>query len=242
MFQGMYGWRAKIGLLVPSVNTTIEPDFWKLAPQGVSIHAARLKTERLMTFETLRDMEKSTEDAAAQVADAEVDVIAYGCTSGSFFGGHKWNKQIVNKMKKKTGIPSFTTTDAMMRSLEEKKLKKISVVTPYVSKTNEQLKKYLNDGGIRVVDLKAFEILDGFDHANITPWQVYELVKKADKPEAQGIFIACTQVRAIPVLDALEEDLKKPVISANQATLWLALKTLGYGGRIEGYGNLLLSF
>jgi len=169
-------------------------------------------------------------------------VIAYGCTSGSFFGGHKWNKQIVNKMKKKTGIPSFTTTDAMMRSLEEKKLKKISVVTPYVSKTNEQLKKYLNDGGIRVVDLKAFEILDGFDHANITPWQVYELVKKADKPEAQGIFIACTQVRAIPVLDALEEDLKKPVISANQATLWLALKTLGYGGRIEGYGSLLLSF
>jgi maleate cis-trans isomerase len=242
MFEETYGWRGKIGLLVPSVNTTIEPDFWKMAPAGVTIHGARLKTERLMTFETLRDMEKSTESAAAAVADAQVGVIAYGCTSGSFFGGHEWNTQIVEKMTKNTGIPSLTTTGAMIRSLEEKKLKKISVVTPYVPKTNEELKKYLNDGGINVLDLKAFEILDGFDHAAITPWQVYDLVKKADKPEAEGIFIACTQVRAITVLDALEEDLKKPVISANQATLWLSLKTLGFKGRIDGYGCLLHSF
>ena len=242
MFQKMYGWRAKIGLLVPSVNTTIEPDFWKLAPEGVAIHVTRLKTERLMTFEALQDMEKNTESAAAELADAEVDVIAYGCTSGSFLGGHAWNKQIIDKMEKKTGIPSITTTGAMISSLEEKKLKKISVVTPYVSKTNERLKKYLTDGGIEVLDLQAFEILDGFDHASITPWQVYDLVKKADKPEAQGVFVACTQVRAIPVLDSLEEDLGKPVISANQATLWLALKKVGFGGRSGGYGGLLLSF
>lgn len=242
MFERIYGWRSKIGLLVPSVNTTIEADFWKLTPHGVSIHVARLKTERLMTFDALRQMEKSSESAAEQVADAEVDVIAYGCTSGSFLAGHKWNKQITNKMERKTGIPSITTTGAMIRSLEEKKLKRISVVTPYVSQTNEQLRKYLTEGGIEVLDLQAFEILDGFDHANITPWQVFDLVKKADKPGSEGIFIACTQVRAIPVLDVLEQDLGKPVISANQATLWLALKTVGFGGKIENYGSLLLSF
>jgi maleate cis-trans isomerase len=242
MFQKMYGWRAKIGLLVPSVNTTMEPDFWKLAPEGIAIHVARLKTERLMTFEALEDMEKHTEDAAAELADAEVNVIGYGCTSGSFLGGHEWNKQIIDKMEKKTGISSFTTTEAMNRGLEEKKLKRVSVVTPYVSQTNERLRKYLTDGGIEVLDLQAFEILDGFDHASITPWQVYDLAKKADKPEAEGIFIACTQVRALPVLQSLEEDLGKPVISANQATLWLALKRVGFGGRIEGYGSLLHAF
>lgn len=238
----MYGWRAKIGLLVPSLNTTEEPDFWRLAPEGVAIHVARLKIERMMTFEALQNMEKETEAGAEQLADAEVDVIVYGCTSGSFLGGHEWNSQIIDKIQKKTGIPSITVTEAMERSLREKKLKKISVVTPYVSKTNERLKKYLNEAGIEVLDLQAFEILDGFDHAKIKPEEVYQLARKADKPEAQGVFIACAQVRAVPVLDSLEKDLRKPVISANQAAMWLALKTVGFGGQIEGYGSLLLSF
>jgi maleate cis-trans isomerase len=242
MYKNIYGWRAKIGLLIPSFNTTMEPDFWRLAPEGVSVHVARLKTERLLTSEALRGMEKDTEGGAERLADAEVDVIAYGCTSGSFIEGHEWNKQIIDKIQKNAGIPSITTTDAMIRGLEEKKLRKISVFTPYVSKTNEQLKKYLNEAGIKVLDLQALEILDGFDHASIPTWQVYELVRKADRPEAQGVFIACTQVRALPVLDSLEEDLRKPVVSANQATMWLALKTVGFGGRIEGYGSLLLSF
>jgi len=237
----MYGWRAKIGLLVPSVNTTMEPDFWMLAPEGVTIHSTRLKTDRMATFEALENMEKDTEVGAEQLADAEVDVIAYGCTSGSFIGGHEWNKQIMAKIQNKTGIPSITTTEAMIRGLEEKGIKKVSVVTPYVAKTNEQLKKYLNEAGIEVLDLQAFEMLNGFDHAKIEPWQVFEMVRKADKPEAQGVFISCTQLRALPVLNPLEEDLRKPVISANQATLWLALKIAGFRGRIDGYGSLLLS-
>jgi len=238
----MYGWRAKIGLLVPSVNTTEEPDFWRLAPEGVTIHVARLKVKRMKTFEALRSMEKETENSAEQLADAEVNVIVYGCTSRSFWGGHEWNKQIIDEIQRKTGIPAITTTEAMERSLKEKKLKKISVVTPYVSEINERLEKYLNEAGIEVVDIKAFGILDGFDHAKIKPEEVYELARKADKPEAQGVFIACAQVRALPVLDSLEKDLRKPVISANQASLWLALKTVGFGGQIEGYGSLLLSF
>ena len=242
MDKRIYGWRAKIGLMIPSFNTTMEPDFWRLAPKGVSVHVTRLKTDRLLTFEALRDMEKDTEGGAERLADAEVDVITYGCTSGSFIGGHEWNKQITHKMREKTGIPSITTTDAMICALEEKKLREVSLVTPYVSKTNEQLKKYLTEAGIEVLDLQAFEILDGFDHASIPAWQVYKLVRKADKHEAQGVFIACTQLKALPVLHSLEQDLKKPVISANQATMWLALKTVGFGGRIEGYGSLLLSF
>jgi len=241
MYKNIYGWRAKIGLLIPSLNTTMEPDFWELAPSGVSVHTARLKTERMLTIEALKEMEKDTEGGAAQLADSEVHVIAYGCTSGSFIGGHEWNRQITEKMQNQTGIPAITTTDAMIRALEEKSLKKISLVTPYVQKTNEYLVKYLNENGIEVLDLQTFDMLDGYGHAHIPTFQVYELTRKAHKPQADGVFLACTQLRALPVLDALEEDLGKPVISANQATMWLALKTIGFGGSIHGYGGLLQS-
>jgi maleate cis-trans isomerase len=88
----MYGWRGRIGLLVPSINTTMETEFWRIAPDGVSVHSARISGGRHGTPEELRSMENASKAAARDVAMVEPDVVAYGCTSGSFFEGPDWNR------------------------------------------------------------------------------------------------------------------------------------------------------
>lgn len=235
----MYGWRGRIGLLIPSTNTTMEPDFNRLAPEGVSIHSARLLTEREGTFEQLIKMESEADQAAVALATCQPGVIVYGCTSGTFVKGPAWNKHIVQSLTDKTGIPTVTTAGSMVDALRHRGLKRISVVTPYVKKTNDQLVKFVEAHGIRVLDLQTFDELDMFEHAKTEPWEIYELARKAWRKEAQGLFIACTQLRALDVLDALEEDFGHPVLSATQASMWAALRALGVKADIPGFGSLL---
>ena len=94
----MYGWRGRIGLLVPSINTTMETEFWRIAPEGVSVHSARIAGGRHGTPEELRGMENASKQAAADVAMVEPDVVVYGCTSGSFFEGPEWNRRICEQL------------------------------------------------------------------------------------------------------------------------------------------------
>ncbi len=235
----MYGWRGRIGLMVPSINTVMEVDFARMAPPGVSVHTARLFTEREGTFEALIKMEEESDLAARALASAQPGALVYGCTSGTFIKGPSWNKEIIAKLTKLTGIPTVTTAGSMIVALKACKLKRISVVTPYVRRTNEQLVKFLEVQGVRVLALETFDMLDMFDHAKVEPWEIYELARKARRKEAQGVFIACTQMRALDVLDALEQDLGVPALSATQATMWNALKALGVPPNVPGFGSLM---
>ena len=198
----MRGWRAKIGLMIPSTNSTMEPDFNRLAPEGVTIHSARLKTKREATFETLREMEKLVIPAAKSLADCEVDAICYGCTSGSFLEGPSYSTRIEENIKNETGIAAITTANAMVESIKELGLKKITVVSPYVQATNERLINFLEELKIKVVSLKAFDLLDQFEHANVPSFLIYQLVRAADVAEAEGVFISCTQLPSIDVVGA----------------------------------------
>ena len=237
----MYGWRARIGLLATAINTVMEPEFWQLAPRGVSIHTARVATEREGTPETLRAMEQAALDAAAMCACGEPDVIVYGCTSGSFFEGPKWNDKIVADLTRIAGCPAVTTAGSMAACLVESGLKRINVVTPYVELTNERLKQFLAAFGIEVVRLGTFDMLDMFDHAKILPEAIYAKTKEVGCADADGVFIACTQLRALEVVELLERDLGKPVYSANQASAWEAFRILGIDPGVSNRGSLLRS-
>jgi len=235
----MYGWRGRIGLLVPSINTTMETEFWSIAPQGVSVHSARISGGRHGTPEELRGMEAASKDAARDVAMVEPDVVVYGCTSGSFFEGPEWNKQICAQLTEITGAPTVTTAGAMAECLMYAGHKKVAVVTPYVELTNERLKDFLRAHGIQVTHLGTFDMLDMFDHAKILPEEIYAKVKESDSDDAEALFVACTQLRALEVLDILERDLGKPVYSAIQATAWEAYATMGVDPQIDDCGSLL---
>src|SRR5262245_37655391 len=165
----MYGWRGRIGLLVPSINTTMETEFWRIAPDGVSVHSARISGGRHGTPEELRGMEAASKQAARDVAMVEPDVVVYGCTSGSFFEGPEWNRKICDQLTEIAKAPTVTTAGAMAAALAAGGHKRVDVVTPYVELTNERLKQFLKAHDIEVPTLGTFDMLDMFDHAKIEP-------------------------------------------------------------------------
>jgi maleate cis-trans isomerase len=235
----MYGWRGRIGLLVPSINTTMETEFWRIAPEGVSVHSARIAGGRHGTPEELRGMEAASKQAARDVAMVEPDVVVYGCTSGSFFEGPEWNRKICDQLSEIAKAPAVTTAGAMAAALMAGGHSKVDVVTPYVELTNERLRHFLRAHDIEVVTLGTFDMLDMFDHAKIEPGEIYRKVREITTPKSEAVFVACTQLRAMEVLDNLERDLGKPVYSAIQATAWQAYQAMGIDPGVTDCGSLL---
>jgi maleate cis-trans isomerase len=237
----MYGWRARIGLLVPSINTTMEPEVWSIVPRGVSVHTARIAGGRHGTPETLRGMEAEAKRAAEPLSMVEPDVVIYSCTSGSFFEGPVWNQKICDELTAITQCPTITTAGAMVAALQHGGLKRVDVVTPYVELTNERLKAFLTAHGIEPGRLGTFDMLDMFDHAKIQPEEIYRKVKETVSPDSDAVFVACTQLRAMEVVDMLERDLGKPVYSAVQASAWEAFRTVKVDPQIADLGSLFRS-
>jgi maleate isomerase len=236
----MYGYRGKIGILVPSINTTMEMDFHKMAPEGISVHTARISWDAPeSSVESLREMTDKAVKAAKDVAAAHVDVIVYGCTSGSFFKGISWDRELSELLTRETKIPTITTTTAGVEGLREMGIKKVSVGTPYSEEVDKRLEAFLQGNGFQVMKLESLRQRDVWEHARNAPYVLYELGKKAFVPGADGIFISCTQLRAVDIVEQLEKDVGRPVITAVQASMWLALKTLGFKSPVAGYGTLM---
>ncbi len=234
----MYGWRLRIGLIVPSSNTTMESEFWKMIPEGVSIHTARMNLTEV-TEEALIKMEAYAKDAAGRLADAEVDIIVYGCTTGSLVKGKGYDKYISQELEEYSGIKTVTTSTAVLEALKELRISKVAVVTPYIEDVNAKEKQFLEDNGIEVVRISGLGIVRNTEIGRQEPWVAYNLAKNVYTPNADGIFISCTNFRTIEIIDILETDLGIPVITSNQASMWFVLKNAGVREDYRKYGTLM---
>lgn len=234
----LYGWRARIGLIVPSSNTTMEPEFSKIMPEGVSVHTARLKLVNV-DAESLRKMAERSVEAAEDLATAEVDLIVYGCTTGSLLEGSRWEEELRLRIEKATGITVITTAQAVVKSLKALGARKVSVATPYIEELNEREKRFLEENGFKVIKIKGLGIVRNTEIGKQPPWVAYRLaLEVARDSDADVLFISCTNFRTLEVINYLEETLQIPVISSNTSTAWLALRTLGIRDSIN-YGKLL---
>lgn len=239
----MYGKRGKIGLLVPAVNSTMEAEFHRLAPPGVSVHTNRLPLLRsISSLETIEAMVEAFETVATKVRElmeAGVGVVMFGCTSGSFAKGPAGDRRLQEAIARETGLVLFTTTTASVEAVRALGIRRLAVATPYPAEVNGRLKAYFEACEIGVVNLESFDEPDMAAHAVHEPEEVAALAREANRPEADGLFIACTQVRAIDVADRLERELRKPVVTANQASLWACLRALKVRDPVRGFGRLL---
>lgn len=238
-----YGYRAKIGLIVPSTNTVNEPEFYYMAPRGVSIHTARIKLLGKATTESYLAMGAETERAASELATAEVDVIAWGCTSGSvIIPRQKLEASIV----KAAGVPAVTTFGSVLAALKAFGVKKLSLGTPYVDFVNEEEVRLLEDSGFKVSAWYGLRLGETQEErrgiGRVPPESLFRLAQYIDRPDAEVIFLSCTNLATIEMIDELEAALGKPVITSNQATFWHALRTAGLNDRLEGFGRLLREF
>ncbi len=228
----------KIGLIVPSSNTTMEAEVWKMASGWSTVHTARMRLQEI-TVDDLEKMEGQMLEAAGSLADARVDVIGYGCTSGSLFKGKDHDLTIEREIEGKTKVPAVATAKAVIEALDTFQISRVCVATPYIDEINERVQKYLEQNKIEVLKIEGLGITRNSEVGNKRADVAYELAKKAFAPEAQGIFISCTNFRTIEVIGQLEEELEVPVISSNTATLSAMMKKAAIQKTLKGYGKLL---
>jgi maleate isomerase len=220
----------KLGIIVPSSNTTMEREFNLMADNRYTVHATRVKLNKV-TFEELENMEQGVQVAASLLADARVDVIAYGCTSGSLFRGLGHDTELTNIIREKTGLPAVATSGCVINALRFLKARRVSVATPYINEINDLEKKFLSANGFEVLHIKGLGIEDNLEIGRTRDQKTIELAEEVNDKRAQAVFISCTNIPTISIIPQLEETLKKPVISSNTATLWATLKTIS-----EDYG------
>lgn len=227
----------RIGLLLPSSNTTMEPDFYGMAPGDVTIHSARMLLERV-TLEELEAMSLEALRAGALLATAGVDVLIYGCTSGSLLKGVEWEERLVSRIEEETSIPCVSTAGAVVEGLMALGVDRLGVATPYTDDINDLERLFLEAHGFEVSTIQGLQLTDNHDIAAVSSEKIVELVEEVSV-DCEGVFISCTNLPAVPLISRLESQLGRPVVTSNQASMWGALKALGRDG-VEGYGRLLM--
>jgi len=231
------GWRGRIGLITVAAGSSTESEFNLYAPAGVAVLTTRIPLSGI-SLEALIEMAPYVDEAASLLAGAEVDVIVFACTAGSFVKGIGYDQEIIEKLQSRTGLPVTTTSTGVVKGLSALKIKKVTLVTPYSNEVNQAEKAFLEDSGFKVVSFKSLELLEPKLVPQIHPEKMYRLTREAFIEDADGIFISCTGLHVDTIIEILEEDFKRPVITSNQATLWSALRKINITERIEGLGKL----
>ena len=228
----------RLGLIVPSSNTTMEREFGRLSPEDFSVHTARLRLTKV-TVKELVEMEKGVERAALRLADAGVDIIGYGCTSGSLYRGLGHDKTIEARIEKASGTPAVATAGAVIDALQGLNIQKVAVATPYVDEINDLEEEFLSSNGFQVTDLKGLGIKENIEIGRLDSQDAFDLVMRLEYADADGVFISCTNFPTLDKIEELEDAIHKPVISSNTATFWAMLRRCGISIKIKDSGELL---
>lgn len=229
----------RIGLILPSVNATTEPEFYRIAPPGISFHTARILLHKT-TPEGLRAMNWELASAGNLLASLGPAVVAYACTSGSFLDGQAALDTMVDDLQVTVGCPVIATSVAVVDALRLLGVRRLALATPYIDRVNDAERSFLEESGFEVVATRGLG-LSGDAIREVPPEQVYDLAIETDNPAAEAIFISCTDLRAVETIEALESALGKPVLTSNQVTLWAILIACGSRYRVKELGRYLNS-
>jgi len=239
-FYSPYGYRAKIGLIMPGVNTNCEPEFYRVAPKGVSIHTTRMILTGKATEESYYRMEKDTERAAIELETADVDVIGWACTSGGVYCPPERVEAMIQGI---AGCPAVSTINAVVAAFKALGVKRIALGTPYMNFINETEIDVLEKAGLKVVSAYGLELGVTQEErrgiGRVPPESMHRFAQHIDCPQAEAIFISCTNVAALDAIETIERVHGKPFVTSNTATIWRCLRLAGIPDRIEGYGRLL---
>jgi maleate cis-trans isomerase len=157
------------------------------------------------------------------------------------FRGFEGERSLVAKLEETTGIPAVTMARAAVEALRVLGVRRVAVANPYTEGSNKWVRAFLEAYGIEVVALRGMEIADSWSIAQLAPSVALDLGREVleQANNAEGLFLSCGNLRTIEILDQLEQETGRPVVSSNQAMLWYALKVLGIKEIVRGYGRLL---
>jgi maleate isomerase len=235
--------RQRIGVMVPSTNTTCEADFQMVVPRPFTVHGQRLwLTNDALGEEGMVRMNAEIESGARYLATARVDAISYGCTTGSFFKGPGWDREMIALIEETAGVPAVATSPSVVEALRSFGARRISVATPYPEWNNQRLRAYLAAQGFEVLNLEAEPEAARAGNQGINdqdPAVIVEFASRACRPEADALLCSCTAWRSVEAVEEIERQTGKPVVTSNQASIWMTLRRLGHRAPIAGFGRLL---
>jgi maleate isomerase len=216
-----------IGVVVP-YDFALDRELWRWVSDDVSLHLCRTPYEPLAaTMEMAVHVSDPVLVArcATEVRAVSPVVTAYACTSGSFVGGLAGEVALVTAMKQGGAPAAVTTSGALLSALSHLNVTRIAAVTPYTADITAGLARYLGEAGVEVVATAGLGLTT---HIWTVPYHVTaQLVRDTDTPDAEAIFISCTNLPTYDVIAPLEEELGKPVLTANQVTMWSAMTLAG---------------
>jgi maleate isomerase len=231
--------RAAIGLMVLATDHTIEHEWRKmLAIDGVAFYESRLFNSNDITPQSLAAMEGLLTEAARVIRPGErLDVMAYGCTSGSMVIGE--DKVFARIREARPGISCTTPITAAFAAFQALGVKRIALLTPYIDSINQMMRRYIEARGYAVPVMGSFNHGDDGEVARITPASIEAAALELGRhPEVDAVFVSCTSLRVAEYVEGMESRLKKPITASNHAMAWHALRLAGVKDARPGFGRL----
>ena len=228
----------RIGLIALGSDFRIEKDFNNVIyGRDIDLYVNRIHCYNPLTNETLAKMaDDITEVTNDILPDQKIDCVAYGCTSGTVAAGYEVIKTKINAAKPEAKVTTPITS--AIKALKKLNIKKISVFTPYTKTINDTVLNYFKDQNITVSSLTYFDIASDLDIGKVEEEHLFDVLSKIDLSESEALFVSCTALPVLSIIDKLEKKLNKVVLSSNQTLIWDALNLVGNKNIVKGYGKI----
>ena len=231
----------RVGLIALATDFRIEKDFISIIKdQSIDFFVNRIHCYFPLTSENLKKMSNNITEISDDILPNEkLDCVVYGCTSGTITSGYSSIKKKINLAKPDAKVTTPST--AAVNALKKLGLKKISIFTPYSKALNDEVVDYFKKENFEITTNSYFDISNDLDIGKVDENYLYETLCEMDLGKAEALFISCTALPALSIIDKLEKKLNKTVLSSNQVLIWDTLQSIGKRDRIEGFGRLFKS-
>ena len=228
----------RVGLIVLATDVMIEKDFLKVF-SGVSadLFVNRITNYNPVTAVNLKKMTNNITSVTENILPGEkIDCVVYGCTSGTIVSGYDSIKKKINIAKPDALVTAPST--AALNALKKKNIKKISIVTPYIKSVNDDVVNFFKNNDFKISSNTYFNIESDVDIGKVDQDQLFEILSKIDHKDAEALFVSCTSLPVLNIIEKLEKKLNMTVLSSNQALIWETLESINKNDSIKGYGSL----
>ena len=228
----------RIGLITLGSDFRIEKDFNNIIyGRDIDLYVNRIHCYNPLTNKTLAKMaEDITEVAKDILPDQKIDCIAYGCTSGTVAAGYDTIKEKVNLAKPEAKVTTPITS--AIKALKVLGINKISIFTPYTNTINNSVVSYFKKENITINSLTYFDIASDLDIGKVDENYLFKVLSKIDLDNSEALFVSCTALPVLSIIDKLEKKLNKIILSSNQTLIWEALNLIENKEPVVGFGKI----
>jgi maleate cis-trans isomerase len=215
----------RIGLLLPSSNSIQERDFCAVLPADITLHVARMRLSNVEAESTLRIVQE-IEIESQKLADVDVDVIVFAATAPSSRNGIGYDRQLIKRIEAASGKPATTASTALLEALRALSAKRIVLAAPWSDAINQTVAAFIEANGVKVLAQEGLGLIRNLEIGLLDPQSAYDIGRRVNRPEADAVMLACGNWSTFDIIDRLERDLGKPVLTTNQVSFWHALKIM----------------